>query len=68
MEFISERFGKIEYNEAEVIRFPQGIVGFPDMTLFFLYADDRVAPLAWLHSLDDANLAFLVVDPFLFFE
>lgn len=67
MEFISERFGKIEYNEAEVVRFPQGIVGFPDMTRYFMYSDERVAPLAWLHSLDDAGLAFLVCDPFLFF-
>jgi len=67
VEFNSERFGKVEYNEAEVLRFPQGVVGFPDMTRYFMYADKRVAPLAWLHSLDDAGLAFLVCDPFLFF-
>jgi len=67
VEFVSERFGKITYNESEVIRFPQGLVGFPDMTRYFMYADERVAPLAWLHSLDDANLVFLVVDPFTFF-
>jgi flagellar assembly factor FliW len=67
VEFLSERFGKISYDEAEVIRFPQGLIGFPDMTRFFLYAQEEVAPLAWLHSLDDTNLAFLVVDPFSFF-
>jgi flagellar assembly factor FliW len=67
VEFISERFGKISYEEAEVLRFPQGLIGFPDMTRFFLYAQEDVAPLAWLHSLDDRNLAFLVVDPFSFF-
>ena len=67
VEFISERFGKIEYDEREVIRFPQGMVGFPDMTRYFMHTDERVAPLAWLHSLDDGNLAFLVCDPFLFF-
>jgi flagellar assembly factor FliW len=67
VEFFSERFGKIEYNEQEVIRFPQGLVGFPDMTRFFVYSDAAVEPMAWLHSLDDANLAFLVVDPFMFF-
>jgi flagellar assembly factor FliW len=67
VEFISERFGKISYEEAEVLRFPQGLIGFPDMARFFLYAQQEVAPLAWLHSLDDANLAFLVVDPFAFF-
>ena len=67
MEFVSERFGKLEYSEAEVIRFPQGMVGFPDMTRYFMYSDERVAPLAWLHSLDDPGLAFLICDPFLFF-
>lgn len=67
MEFASERFGNISYEEAEVIRFPQGLIGFADMTRFFLYTQADVAPLAWLHSLDDGNLAFLVVDPFTFF-
>ena len=67
VEFSSERFGKISYDEAEVLRFPQGLVGFPDMERFFMYADERVAPLAWLQSLDDNALAFLVCDPFLFF-
>ena len=68
MEFLSDRFGKLSYDEGEVIRFPQGLVGFPDMTRYFLYADERIAPLAWLHSLDDPALAFLVVDPFLFYK
>lgn len=67
MEFVSERFGKVEYDEAEVVRFPQGMVGFPDMTRYFMYSDERVEPLSWLQSLDDSSLAFLVCDPFLFF-
>lgn len=67
MEFVSERFGKVEYDEAEVVRFPQGMVGFPDMTRYFMYRDERVDPLSWLQSLDDTSLAFLVCDPFLFF-
>lgn len=67
MQFRSERFGFVEYDETEVLRFPQGLVGFPDMTRFFLHADEQVAPLAWLQSLDDAGLAFLICDPFMFF-
>jgi flagellar assembly factor FliW len=64
----SERFGVLDYDENEVVRFPEGLVGFPDMRRFFLYSDARVAPLAWLHSLDDMGLAFLVADPFQFFS
>lgn len=67
MQIQSERFGLIEFDESDVIRFPQGMVGFPDMTRYFLYEDERVAPLAWLHSLDDMGLAFLTADPFSFF-
>jgi flagellar assembly factor FliW len=67
MQINSERFGLLDYNESEVIRFPQGLVGFPDMRRFFLYEDEQVAPLAWLHSLDDMGLAFLTGDPFAFF-
>ena len=68
MQINSERFGVLDYDESEVVRFPEGLVGFPDMHRFFLYADPRVAPLAWLHSLDDMGLAFLVADPFQFFN
>jgi flagellar assembly factor FliW len=64
--FNSERFGRIEYSEKDVIRLPQGLVGFPDMTCFFFHRDEQVSPLVWLHSQDDPNLAFLLADPFEF--
>jgi flagellar assembly factor FliW len=67
VQYNSERFGKLDYDEAEVIRFPHGLIGFPDMTRYFVYNDTRVDPLAWLHSLDDPNLAFLICNPFSFF-
>lgn len=66
MIFNSERFGRVEYTEQDVVRFPQGLVGFPDMTCFFIHRDERVSPLVWLHSQDDPNLAFLLADPFEF--
>ncbi len=67
MDFLSERFGRVNYDEQSVLHFPQGLVGFPGMTRFFLLRDDRLDPLVWLHSIDDPNLAFLVCDPFEFF-
>jgi flagellar assembly factor FliW len=66
VEFLSERFGKISYNEGDVVTFPQGLVGFPGLTRYFLYEEERLRPLMWLHSLDDPNLAFLVCDPLVF--
>jgi flagellar assembly factor FliW len=68
LQYHSDRFGKIEYDEAEVIRFPQGLIGFADMHRFFLHHDKGIEPLCWLVSLDDPGLAFLIVNPFLFFN
>lgn len=67
MEFLSERFGLVSYDEQSVLSFSQGLVGFPGMTRWFMLRDERLEPMVWLHSLDDPNLAFLLCDPFLFF-
>lgn len=67
MDFNSERFGRISYEEPQVLRFPQGLIGFADMKRYVIHGDARIEPLCWLQSLDDAGLAFLVVNPFLFF-
>jgi flagellar assembly factor FliW len=66
VEFLSERFGKISYSEGDLLHFPQGLVGFPGLTRYFLFEEERLLPLVWLHSIDDPNLAFLVCDPLTF--
>lgn len=55
------RFGPIEYTEADVIRMPSGLVALPWATRFVLLANEEEWPFAWLQSLDDAALAFVVV-------
>ncbi|MDJ0866948.1 MAG: flagellar assembly protein FliW [Myxococcota bacterium] len=56
------RFGRVEADAAEVIEFP-GLPGFPGAQRFVLRQHDRGAVLAWLVSLDDPDLAFVVVNP-----
>jgi flagellar assembly factor FliW len=58
-----ERLGAIEVPEADVIHF-DGLPGFPEARRFALLRHDDRSPFAWLASLDDAALAFAVVDPF----
>ncbi len=60
------RFGKLEIPEPDVLRF-EGLPGFPEARRFALLAHDRGEVLAWLVSLDDAGLAFVVTDPWQFF-
>ena len=60
------RFGQTERLDVpadEVITFPEGLVGLEHLRLFALVDDPRVDPCRWLQSLDEPELAFVVVDP-----
>jgi flagellar assembly factor FliW len=62
------RFGHretIEVGAEEVVTFPQGLVGMEALRRFAVLDDARLAPCRWLQSLDDLDLAFVVVDPHL---
>ena len=60
------RFGQISVNEDEVIHFPQGVIGFPKFTRFCLVDSGDDTLILWLQSLDDATLAFPVLEPKIF--
>jgi flagellar assembly factor FliW len=64
----SARFGSFEVPGSSVLRFPEGLVGFPDYHAFVIVEDPSVSPLRWLFCLDEPELAFAVVDPADFFE
>ena len=59
-------FGEIEVAEEKIITFPNGIIGFPDMTKFTLIYDEEQgtgAGIRWMQSLDEATFALPVMDP-----
>ncbi len=60
------RFGGITVGAEEEIRIPAGILGFPQFTRFCLVdpADDTL--ILWLQSLDDASIAFPLLEPKVF--
>jgi len=66
MKAYTTRFGEIEISEETIISFPNGILGFPDLTNYALINTDDNSPLKWLQSLDDPTLAFVVTNPNLF--
>lgn len=45
--------------------FPHGLGGFESIKDFILVAKDHEAPLFWLESKDQEDLAFMLLDPFL---
>ena len=62
----SDLLGPISVAASELITFPAGLFGFPECRSFVLVAAARDG-MFWLQSAEYGTLAFLVVDPFLFF-
>ncbi len=66
MKFTTTRFGEIECDEDVVMHFHDGLLGFPGACRYILLEHDADgSPFRWLQSLDDPELAFIVIDPLL---
>jgi flagellar assembly factor FliW len=61
------RFGELEVDPCRVITLPKGLIGFPPKQRFILIDHPHGGPFQWLQSLDDPALAFVVVDPLVYF-
>jgi flagellar assembly factor FliW len=57
------RFGLIQATEADLIRMPEGLIGFRNQTLFIQIPDPEAAGLSWLQSVTVPDLAFGLVAP-----
>jgi flagellar assembly factor FliW len=62
----SDVLGPLTVGRAELLRFPQGLYGFPECHGWVLVPTKREG-LFWLQSTQHAPLAFLLVDPFTHF-
>jgi flagellar assembly factor FliW len=60
---VTTRFGLIPASESDIIRFPEGLVGFRSFTQFVHIPDSEVHGLSWLQSATAADLAFGLVAP-----
>src|ERR1700733_5386477 len=47
------------------IQFPLGILGFEQIKDYALLVNPAEKPFAWLRVVDNASLAFVVIDPFI---
>ena len=64
MKIDTSRFGPLDIDEDSIIRFSAGILGFPDEKRYVLLPHREDSPLYWLQSIDNPDLAFLVINPF----
>jgi len=62
----STRFGSFDVSDDSIIRFPAGLLGFPESQRYVILDHDTEAPFKWLQSVDEAGLAFVILDPAIF--
>lgn len=57
--------GEIDIDDQQKVFFPKGLYGFENCTGFVLF-DAGQPPFYYFQSLDDKDLCFILIDPFLF--
>ena len=65
MKVLSKAFGPVEVNERQRLTFPGGLFGFESFKEYVLLDAER-EPFFWLQSLDVEQVAFILINPFLF--
>ncbi len=66
MELNTKHFGVIEIDEKAIIDFPEGIPGFKEVKKFVLLGKiDDETPFQWLQGVDNTDLAFVVISPYM---
>ncbi len=68
MKVTTTRFGELEVADEEIFELTSPLPGFPETIHFFLIQKDKIAPFQWLQSVEEANLTFVVVEPYHFFH
>lgn len=67
MKTIQTRFGDVEYDPANLLHFPAGMIGFPTLHDFIVMPNKKEGPLFWIQSIEDPQIAFVLTDPTNFF-
>jgi flagellar assembly factor FliW len=63
MKIHTTRFGSIEIEPDDILFFRNGLLGFEDCRHWVLLADANNAAVAWLQSMQHADVAMPVVSP-----
>lgn len=67
MKKINTRFGEVEYDPDNLLHFPAGLIGLPNLRDFIVMPNKKQGPLFWIQSVDDPDIAFVLTDPTNFF-
>ncbi len=67
MKTINTRFGQIEYDPDNLLHFPEGMIGLPQLRHFIVMPNKKQGPLFWIQCVDDPDIAFVLTNPTDFF-
>ncbi|MCI9197246.1 MAG: flagellar assembly protein FliW [Lachnospiraceae bacterium] len=66
MEILTKHFGSMEYTEEETVHFQDGLFGFEDYKDYVpIPLEEDSDAIICLQSLDDQDIAFIMMNPFL---
>jgi flagellar assembly factor FliW len=66
--FETVRFGVLDYQDADVIELPEGLIGLPKLRRWILLDMEQDMPMRFLQSLDRADFGVPVMPPVFFCE
>jgi flagellar assembly factor FliW len=57
------KFGRVQYNDTDIITFVRAILGFEELRKYFLIARPESEPFKWLQSVEDPTICFVIIEP-----
>jgi len=64
----SVRLGPLDVPENKIVNMEKPILGFENLRRFCLIELDEIKPFLWFQSADDPAVAFMIVNPIMFFR
>ncbi|HNR99883.1 MAG TPA: flagellar assembly protein FliW [Planctomycetota bacterium] len=61
------RFGEVAAREDDIVFFPRGLLGFPDIARYAVIARPEDGPFRRLQAVERLDLSFVIADPLIFF-
>lgn len=66
MKIKTTRFAELEVDKKDIIEFTEGLLGFENLKKFFIVDPGDQTLILWLQSIDDAAVAFPIIEPKIF--
>jgi len=67
MRISTSRFGELEIPDDKIIHMAKPVLGFENLKKYCLISGDDCEPFLWYQSVEDPEIAFIIVNPVLFY-